>query len=327
MRSYLVGRLLQMVVTLWVILTMLFFLFRLGLPDPTVALVTEGLSPEDRAIVAERFGLDRPLHQQYLIYLRNVATGELGTSFHYKAPVAGIVGEKFLNTMILMVTAILLSYTIGPLVGVILAWKRGSKLEVVGITTGLVLRSAPMFWTGMLAVMLFGISLGWFPTTGMRTFPYEAANFWQKIATLDFLHHLVLPALVISLYYAGLPMLIMRNTMLEVMGEDFIEFCQARGLSRARIMYAHAARNALLPVVTQAAITIGLAVGGQVVVEVVFSWPGLGREMVQAVRTSDYPVAQASFMLMAVMVLILNFAADLIYSRLDPRVVYGQRNR
>lgn len=313
-----------MVITLWVILTLLFFLFRLGLPDPTVALVTEGLSLEDRAIVAERFGLDRPLHQQYLIYLRNVATGELGTSFHYKAPVAGIVGEKFMNTMILMVTAILISYTLGPMLGVILAWKRGTRLEVAGITTGLVMRSAPMFWTGMLAIMLFSISLGWFPTTGMRTFPYEAANFWQKIATLDFLWHLVLPALVVAFYYAGLPMLIMRNTMLEVMGEDFIEFCHARGLSRARIMYAHAARNALLPVVTQAAITVGLAVGGQVVVEVVFSWPGLGREMVQAVRTSDYPVAQASFMLMAVMVLLLNFAADLIYSRLDPRVVYGR---
>jgi len=318
---------LQILVTMWVILTMLFFLFRLGLPDPTVALVTEGLSPDDRAVIAERFGLDRPLHEQYFIYLRNVATGELGTSFHYKAPVAGVVGEKFLNTMILMVVAILLSYTVGPLLGVVLAWKRGTKLEVAGITTGLIMRSAPMFWTGMLAIMAFGIALGWFPTTGMRTFPYEAANFWQKIATVDFLWHLVLPVLVVAFYYAGLPMLIMRNTMLEVMGEDFIEFCQARGLSRARIMYAHAARNALLPVVTQAAITAGLAVGGQVVVEVVFSWPGLGREMVQAVRTSDYPVAQASFMLMALMVVLLNFVADIIYSRLDPRVVYGKRNR
>ncbi len=323
MRGYILRRAVQVLLTLWVILTLLFFLFRLGLPDPTLALVSEGLSPEDRMLVAERFGLERPLWQQYFIYLRNVISGELGTSFHYKAPVAGILGEKFLNTMVLMLPAILVAYSIGQLLGVLLAWKRGTRLEFTGVSLGLIFRSAPMFWTGMLFIMLFGISLGWFPTSGMRTLPYEASGFLDKIFTLDFLRHLFLPVLVIALYYAGLPMLIMRNTMLEVMGEDFIEFCKARGLSMRRIMYRHAARNALLPIVTQAAITIGLAVGGQVVVEVVFSWPGLGLEMLQAVRTSDYPLAQASFMLMAAMILVLNFATDLIYGKLDPRVVYS----
>ncbi len=307
---------------MWIILTVLFFLFRLGLPDPTVALVSEGLSPEDRARIAARFGLDRGIFAQYFIYLRNVLSGELGRSFHYNAPVAGIVGDRFMNTMALMLPAILISYLVGPLLGVLLAWKRGSRFEVGGISSALILRSAPMFWTGMLAVMVFGIWFGWFPTSGMRTFPYEAAHFFDKIFTLDFLHHLILPATVIGLYYLGLPMLIMRNTMLEVLGENFIEFCQARGMSPARIMYAHAARNALLPVITQLAITIGLAVGGQVVVEVVFSWPGLGLEMFNAVRTSDYPLAQASFMLMAAIVLMLNLIVDLIYSWLDPRVTY-----
>lgn len=322
MRGYMVSRSIQILFTLWIILTLLFFLFRLGLPDPTLALVSDGLSPEDRMLVAERFGLEQPLWRQYFIYLRNVTRGELGTSFHYKAPVAGIVGEKFLNTMVLMLPAIVLAYGIGQLLGVLLAWKRGSRLETTGVTLGLVFRSAPMFWTGMIFIMGFGITLGWFPTSGMRTLPYEAAHFLDKIFTLDFLRHLFLPVLVIALYYAGLPMLIMRNTMLEVMGEDFIEFCKARGLSMRRIMYHHAARNALLPIVTQAAITVGLAVGGQVVVEVVFSWPGLGLEMLQAVRTSDYPLAQASFMLMAVMILGLNFLTDLVYGKLDPRVVY-----
>lgn len=326
MRKLFLTKILQSLFTLWVILTMLFFLFRLGLPDPTVALVSEGLSPEDRALVIARFGLDRSLPEQYVIYLGNVITGEFGRSFHYNAPVATIIGERVLNTLILMLPAILLAYTIGPLIGVLLAWKRGARLEAGGISIGLILRSAPMFWTGMLAVMFFGINLGWFPTSGMRTFPYEAANFLEKILTLDFLRHLILPTIVITLYYIGLPMLIMRNTMLEVMGEDFIEFAEARGLSRMRVMYRHAARNALLPVVTQAAITAGLAVGGQVVVEVVFSWPGLGLEMFNAVRTSDYPLAQASFLLMATIILILNLITDLIYSRLDPRVTYRSAN-
>jgi peptide/nickel transport system permease protein len=321
-KGYFVGRLIQIILTLWVILTLLFFFFRLGLPDPTVALVSEGLSPEDRQIIIQRFGLDRPLYAQYFIYLRNVIVGEFGTSFYYKAPISGLIGEKLLNTLVLMLPAVLLAYVIGPLLGVLLTWKRGTRLELGGITLGLFFRSAPMFWTGMLFVMFFGINLGWFPTSGMRTLPYEASNFLQKILTVDFLWHLSMPLMVIFLYYTGLPMLIMRNTMLEVMGEDFIEFSRARGIPIRKVMYRHAARNALLPVVTQAAITAGLAVGGQVVVEVVFSWPGLGMEMLQAVRTSDYPLAQATFLLLAAMVLAMNFVADIVYSKLDPRVAY-----
>ncbi|TVR73796.1 MAG: ABC transporter permease [Spirochaetaceae bacterium] len=323
MQNVILRRVAGAVFTMWIILTILFFLFRLGLPDPTVALVSDGLSPDDRAIVMQRFGLDRPLHEQYFIYLRNAVTGELGRSFHYNAPVAGLIGERFLNTIVLMIPALILSYTIGPLLGVMLAWKRGSKLEVGGITTGLVLRSAPMFWTGMLAVMVFGIWFGWFPTSGMRTFPYTATGFLDKILTVDFLRHLIMPTIVITLYYTGLPMLIMRNTMLEVMGDDFIEFAHARGLGARRVMYRHAARNALLPVITQLAITVGLAAGGQVVVEVVFSWPGLGLEMFNAVRTSDYPLAQASFMLLAGLVLLMNLIVDMIYTWLDPRISFS----
>ena len=321
-KGYVLGRLVQILITLWIILTMLFFLFRLGLPDPTVALVSEGLSPEDRQIIIERFGLDKPILTQYFIYLRNFVIGEFGTSFHYKAPISGIIGEKLLNTLVLMLPAVFLAYIIGPMLGVLLSWKRGTKTEFSAITVGLFFRSAPRFWTGMLFVMFFGIYLGWFPTSGMRTLPYEAANFFQKIFTLDFLHHLIMPMMVVFLYYTALPMLIMRNTMLEIMGEDFIEFCKARGISMRKIMYKHVARNALLPVVTQAAITAGFAVAGQVVVEVVFSWPGLGMEMLNAVRTSDYPMAQASFLLLAGVILVLNFFADVLYSKLDPRVAY-----
>lgn len=327
-KAYLFSRFLQLAATFIIILTMLFFLFRLALPDPTAALVMEGLSAEEQQLVRERFGLHLPLWQQYFIYLKNtLLLAEFGTSFHYKAPVAGIVFEKFNNTMILMLTAIFVSYTVGPALGVLLTWKRGSRLEIGGIVLGLMLRSAPMFWTGMLAIMLFGVVLGWLPTSGMRTLPFDATGFWDKVLTLDFLWHLFLPALVVAVYYLGLPMLIMRNSMLEIMGEDFIELCRAKGLKERHVMYRHAARNALLPVVTQAAITIGLAVGGQVVVEVVFSWPGLGREMLQALRTSDYPVAQASFMLMALIIVVMNFAADLLYGLLDPRIAIQNEGR
>ena len=317
---YLLRRLLQALLALFIIATLLFFLFRLGLPDPTAALITEGLSLEEREMVRARFGLDRPLFEQYLIYLGNIVQGEFGFSFSYRAPVADIIWERLANTLVLMLSAILIAYAIGVPLGAWLSWRRGSGTDTAGIILGLMFRSAPMFWTGMMAILIFGVSLGWFPTSGMRTLPYEATGFFDKIFTLDFLAHLILPALIVALYYLGSPLLIMRNTMMEVYGEDFIEMARAKGLPERRILYHHAARNALLPVVTQLAVTIGLAAGGQVVVEVVFSWPGLGREILNAVRTSDFPLAQASFLIMAAFVITLNLLVDILYTTLDPRV-------
>ncbi len=317
---YLLRRLLQALLALFIIATLLFFLFRLGLPDPTAALITEGLSLEEREMVRARFGLDRPLFEQYLIYLGNIVQGDFGFSFSYRAPVADIIWERLANTLVLMLSAILIAYAIGVPLGAWLSWRRGSGPDTAGIILGLMFRSAPMFWTGMMAILIFGVSLGWFPTSGMRTLPYEATGFFDKIFTLDFLAHLILPALIVALYYLGSPLLIMRNTMMEVYGEDFIEMARAKGLPERRILYHHAARNALLPVVTQLAVTIGLAAGGQVVVEVVFSWPGLGREILNAVRTSDFPLAQASFLIMAAFVITLNLLVDILYTTLDPRV-------
>jgi peptide/nickel transport system permease protein len=211
---------------------------------------------------------------------------------------------------------------IGVPLGAWLSWRRGTRTDTVGIFVGLMFRSAPMFWTGMIAILVFGVFWGLFPTSGMRTLPYQADGFLDKIFTLDFLWHLILPAMIVALYYLGSPLLIMRNTMLEVYGEDFIEMARAKGLPERRILYNHAARNALLPVVTQLAVTIGLAAGGQVVVEVVFSWPGLGREILSAVRTSDFPLAQASFLVMAAFVITLNLLVDILYTTLDPRVSF-----
>ncbi|MDO5643483.1 MAG: ABC transporter permease, partial [Paracoccus sp. (in: a-proteobacteria)] len=199
-RAYMIKRILQAMLSLWIIATILFFLFRLGLPDPTTALVAEGLNPEQRAQVRAQFGLDEPMWRQYLLYLGNALRGEFGTSFSYRAPVAPIVMERLANTMALMLPAIILAYLIGVPVGAWLSWRRGSRTDTAGIFLGLMFRSAPMFWTGMIFILIFGVSLGWFPTSGMRTLPYEAANFWAKIFTLDFLWHAVLPVTVVALY-------------------------------------------------------------------------------------------------------------------------------
>jgi len=321
-RTYLIKRVIQAIFSLWIIATILFFLFRMGLPDPTAALITEGLNPEQRAAVRAQFGLDDPLWRQYFLFLINALQGEFGTSFSYRAPVSGIVWERLANTMILMLAAIVLAYGIGVPLGAWLSWRRGSRVDTAGIFFGLMFRSAPMFWTGMIAILIFGVMLAILPTSGMRTLPYDATGFWDKVFTLDFLWHAILPVMIVALYYLGSPLLIMRNTMLEVYGEDFIEMARAKGLRERDILYKHAARNALLPVVTQLAVTIGLAAGGQVVVEVVFSWPGLGREILNAVRTSDFPLAQASFLIMAAFVITLNLFVDILYTTLDPRVSF-----
>ena len=321
-RNYLIRRVIQAIFSLWVIATILFFLFRLGLPDPTAALITEGLNAEQRAAVRAQFGLEDPLWRQYVLYLWNAVQGDFGLSFANRAPVASVVWERLANTMVLMIPAIVLAYVIGVPLGAWLSWKRGTGTDTGGIALGLMFRSAPPFWTGMIVILLLGVWLSAFPTSGMRTLPYDADGFLDKIFTLDFLHHLILPALVVALFYLGSPLLIMRNTMLEVYGEDFIEMARAKGLPERRILYNHAARNALLPVVTQLAVTIGLAAGGQVAVEVVFSGPGLGREIFRAVGTSDFPLAQASFLVLAAFIITLNLLVDILYTALDPRVTF-----
>ncbi|OWZ83720.1 ABC transporter permease [Natranaerobius trueperi] len=321
-QQFIIRRLFQMIISMFIVATVVFFLFRLLPGNPTTAMIEPGWSTEAREMLLERFGLNEPLHVQYFRYLGNLTQLDFGISFHYSRPVIMVIGDMIWNTLILMISSMIVAYTIGTLGGVLLAWYRGTKFEAFGITTGLIFRALPPFFVGMLFIMLFSFNLGWFPHSGMRTAGYVAEGFMDRYINLDFLRHLILPMTVSSLYFLAQPMLIMRNTMMEVMGEDFVEMAEAKGLTKARIMYVHAARNALLPVVTQGALFLGMAIGGQVLIEYVFGWPGLGQEIVLAAQRHDYPVAQASFLMMAGLIMIMNFIADMLYGYLDPRVVY-----
>ena len=177
----------------------------------------------------------------------------------------------------------------------------------------------------MLALAVFSFTLNWFPSFGATSPGSVYHSWWAKVASWDFLRHLTLPVLTLALYLQGLPTLLMRSTMLEVMDEDFITFCRMRGLPERTILLRHAARNALLPVVTAFALGIGYSIGGNVIIETVFSWPGLGRTLVRAVAAKDYPVAQAAFFLIACVMIAMNFVADLLYTLLDPRVSHEQQ--
>lgn len=319
-RRYLLRRFVQNAVTLLVVITIIFTLFRTLPGDPSTILVDPLAPPELREEVIRRLGLDRPLWQQYLVYLRGLVTGDLGRSFLYQRPVSEVLGEKIVNTLVLVLATFVVAYALGAVGGVFLAWKRGQRIEVVGNAVVLAFRSAPVFWSGILAIMLFSFVLDLLPLGGMRSVGEGGETGLARFLAWDFAHHLLLPVMVGALHFSGLPLLLVRNTVLELLGEDFMELARAKGMPTRTLIFKHALRNALLPAVTASALFIGWAMGGMVLIEYVFSWPGLGREIVTAVNNRDYPLAQGAFIFISVLVMSLNFGADLLYGYLDPRV-------
>ncbi|WP_290810927.1 ABC transporter permease [Halovivax sp.] len=322
MKKYVARRVLQLGVTYFAFLTLLFVVFRIAPGDPTSMYLLEGMGPEQRERTLERLGVDRPLHEQYVNYLLQLLSLDLGESFRYGAPVTDIIWVRFWNTILLMGPAFLIAYVLGIAVGAFMGWVRGTAKERFGIVATLIARSSPEFWIGLLLLMTFSFYLGWFPSGGMRETGYEAATFWDRYLSLNFLHHLFLPLLTGVIFYMATPALLMRSSMIQVLNSDFIEIKKAEGHPEYIILYKYAARNSILPITTVVAIVVGVALGGSLVIETVFSWPGMGREMVDSVMHNDYAMAQAVFFLMGSVVIFMNFVADIVYVFLDPRVRY-----
>lgn len=318
-------RLMQMLLVLWVIATVLFLIFRLMPGNPLVAYIDPNFTAEQQRALIHEFGLDLPLWQQYLVFLRESATGQMGRSFSYHAPVAQLVWETLPNTLVLTLSAVVLAYLLGAVSGAFLAWKRGTAAEGIGIALALAARAAPEFWVGMMLLAALSFSLPWFPSSGTADPGVRYASLGQQLTSLGFLRHLTLPLVTFVLYLQGLPLLLMRSSMLDVMEEEFVVMARMKGFPERRILLRHAARNALLPVATAFALVIGYSLGGDVVIENVFSWPGLGRLLVQAVAAKDYPLAQGAFLLIAAMAITMNLLADAVYAWLDPRVSYAKR--
>lgn len=316
----LLTRLLHTVITLFLVLSGMWCLFRLVPGDPLVMFLGQGeLGPVELARIRADWGLDQPLTTQYFSYLKNFLTGNLGTSFVFRQPVSEILLTPLLNSLLLMFPAIVLSIGIGVMLGSHLGWRRGRTFERWGNVFVLIPRTLPVFWLGIIVLVVFSYGLDWFPIGGMRTPAFIPETWWQRLPGFDVAHHLVLPVAVAVLHLASDPLMIMRTSMIEVINEDYITFAHARGLSDTTVRRI-ARRNALMPVVTYSAVMVGFAFGGQVLLEVVFTWPGVGRLMVDSVIQRDYPVAQAAFFLMASAIIVLNFVVDFAYLLLDPRV-------
>jgi peptide/nickel transport system permease protein len=319
---FLARRLFQAVLTLGAVATLMWGLFRLIPGDPTTVFLGTGeLPPDAVAALRASWGLDAPLWRQYLDYVANLLTGNLGLSFYYRRPVMDVLVPMMWNTVLLMGIAVALATAIGIGVGSWLGWRRGRLSEEIGSLLVLIPRALPIFWIGILLQMLFAYGLGWFPIGGIRTPAFVPETLLEQLPGYDVLRHMVLPVLAAVIYFVSDPLMIMRTSMLEVAGEDFLTFARATGVPERRVR-GIARRNAILPVLTYTAIMVSFAFGGQVLLEVVYSWPGMGRLMVSSVAQRDYPVAQAAFFFMAVIVIVLNLVLDVLYAVLDPRITY-----
>lgn len=324
MYRYIAQRTLQIAITLFIVIALMFILFRIMPGDPATMVLDPKMPPEAKAILRKQFGLDEPLYMQFLIYLKNFFRGEFGRSFYFGRPVYDIIVEKLPNTILLFTSATIISWGLGFTLGKVIAWKRGSRLELSLTFFGLLFYTIFIPWFGLIMIWIFSYKLGIFPLGGMRS-----PELWMGgqevsriILALDILHHLALPLIVLTILNFAGAMLLMRSSMLETLREDYIMTARAKGLEEHVIRDRHAARNALLPVVTAFTLSLSFSMSGGVLTETVFTWPGLGREIVTATLNYDYPLAQAAFIFLAAIVLIANLIADVLYAYLDPRIKY-----
>ena len=319
LRGSLVNRLLQYAAVFMVAVTINFMLPRLmpGNPLALLAGVDVGMmTPAERAQVIQEAGLDRPLWRQYANYLQNVVRLDFGYSYRQKRLISDMILERLPWTLLLAGVALLISAVIGVVLGGISAWNRARAMDVGMLWTMIGLESLPTFWIGMLLISVVSVQLGWLPSFGIST-PGIPLTGWDRV--VDVARHLVLPVITLALISTPSIFVTMRYSMLNVLGEDFIRTARAKGLTERTVLFRHVARNALVPVVTILALRLGFAFGGAVVIETVYSFPGIGRLIFEAVAGRDYPVMQASFMVITGAVLISNLVVDLIYPLLDPR--------
>ena len=275
--------------------------------DPAMMVAPPGATLDDLAAIRRELGLDHSVGVQYVEFLRKLVVGDLAESFRYRRPALEVVTERAAATVQLALAAQLLAIAVAIPLGVIAAIRRDTWLD--GTLTGLATlgQSIPHFWLGLMAIVVFAVHLGWLPTSGRGG--------WG---------HLVLPAITLSSYSMASLTRLMRSSVLEVLGSDYIRTARAKGLSAGPVLFKHALKNALIPVVTLTGLQIGVLLSGAVIVETVFAWPGIGRLIIEAIHTRDYPLVQAAVVLMALLFVVVNQGVDLCYRWLDPRVA-GRR--
>lgn len=319
--GYLLTKVTQAVITIFLLVLLNFVLFRMMPGSPERVL---GRNPNVSAAALEatreRWGLDKPvLPDQFVAYLAATAQGDLGYSFFYRGlPVVDVLSDRIWPTVILFGLGELIAIVVGIALGAYSGWRRGGAVDHIGNGVSLILYSMPYFLLGMGLLLVFAVWLGWFPVYGMFT---PGATYDSILdQTVDFLWHLALPLATVALGLIGQYSIVMRSSIVDTLGEDYVTTARAKGLHDRRVLRKHALPNAMLPMATLIAINLGFVIAGAITVEVVFNWPGLGTLTVQALETRDYPLLQGIFLLLSVSVVLANLVADLLYQFLDPRV-------
>jgi peptide/nickel transport system permease protein len=325
-RGYVLGKIFQALLTVAFVLVFNFFLFRVMPGDPATLLLrgTGALSQETIVTLNRDLGLDQPLPGQFVTYLGDTLRGNFGVSLASGDPVSEVIGSRLWPTILLVGTSTIASAVLGLLIGIYGGWRRGSAFDLGSLGFTLVAYAMPEFWFGILILLAFASGVGFFPaifpTGGYQTAGADLTGFSHVV---DVLNHMALPFITLTVAYLGEYALIMRSSILDIMGEDFVNTARAKGLREKQVLWRHTVPNALLPTITLTFLSLGFVFAGAITVEYVFSWPGLGLLTVTAVDDKDFPLLQALFLLFSAAVIVFNLIADLLYAYLDPRVRAG----
>lgn len=333
MRWYIVKRLAMLVPVMLGVSIIAFSLIHLAPGDPARTMLGERATQEQLNEIREKYGLDKPIYVQYGIWLNGVLHGDLGRSITTHDEVAKEIGDRFPNTMELAIAAMIFAIIVGVFAGVISATKQYSITDYTCMGVALFGISMPVFWLGIMLMMIFGVFLGWLPIGGRidLLIPFQRVTgfmVFDSIITGNFpalisvLRHLILPAVALGTIPMAMIARVSRSSMLEVLRQDFIRTERAKGLSERMVIYKHAVRNAMVPVVTVIGLNFGLLLAGAILTETVFSWPGIGRLVVNAVYERDYPLVVGCILVFAIVFVIVNLITDILYTRIDPRIQY-----
>lgn len=313
MAAYIAKRVVGMIVVMFIVLTAVFIIVRLAPGDPAAMMLGPEATPADVAALRADMGLDRSIAVQYLSFLGQMATGDLGQSIFFNQPVIDVIAARAEPTALLTVFSILIAVAIALPVGVLSAYLRGSIFDQGALSTAMLAASVPSFWLGLMFQQYLATKTGWFPVSGYGT---PGASFLER------LHFLVLPSIVLGIVNSALIIRFSRAAMLDVMTDDYVRTARAKGMSEWRVVTYHALKNALIPIVTVVGLTFALLISGAVVTERVFNLPGVGSLVVGAVLRRDYPVIQGVLVVIAGLYVLINFLIDMLYLAIDPRVKY-----
>jgi ABC-type dipeptide/oligopeptide/nickel transport system permease component len=306
MGRFVAQRMVWSVFVLFGVATAVFIILHLS-GDPTALMLPADARPEDAARLRHAFGFDRPLTLQYLDFLSGLLHGDLGTSLRFQQPALGLVLERVPMTLLLALSGLTFSIVLALPIGIMSAARRGTWIDSLGMSVALLGQSVPVFWLGLMLIMVFAVGLRWLPALGSGG-----------------LDHLVLPTISLGLFSAAATARLLRAGLVEVLDQEYVRTARAKGLAEQRVLLGHAIRNALIPVVTMLGLQFGALLGGALVTETIFAWPGMGRLLIQAIYNRDYPLAQAAILWLALIFVAVNLLVDLLYGALDPRIRYAR---